>query len=380
MAKRSKIKERKKKNNKTKLEQQAPVSDRTMSYGVTEDKDVLLVGLDLGTARTKISASNGVRKTVASIVGYPKDIIAEKFLRKSILFGSEALKNRLSLDLYTPISRGVVPPLKGKATSEKKQLFQENLAAARELFEYAVDLTEPKAEQQIFGVICTPAEITEEQKELFASLARDVLDAYYFVPTPFAVAYGIDELNSLIVDIGGETVDYCRVYGTIPSPVDLHTSYKAGAYIDEQLLELMSKKEKGAQLTYEMVQRWKEEYGFVLKAKEHIEVEFPVNGVPKREVITDELQNASRSIIPEIVTNLQQLIATFDPEFQAEIRNNILLAGGTNQLRELSRAIQAELEAMRCRVRGVPDPMFRGADGALKFGQDLPVNAWQHFS
>ena len=37
----------------------------------TKDHGVLYIGMDMGTWRTAISASNGVRESLFSVVGYP---------------------------------------------------------------------------------------------------------------------------------------------------------------------------------------------------------------------------------------------------------------------------------------------------------------------
>ena len=72
------------------------------------DKDKLIVGIDLGTSRSAISASNGKKKWVESYVGWPKDFIAKKVVGKPVLFGEEALHNRLSLEIFRPLERGVI--------------------------------------------------------------------------------------------------------------------------------------------------------------------------------------------------------------------------------------------------------------------------------
>ena len=68
-------------------------------------KDNLYVGIDLGTSSSSITASNGKKNWVESYVGWPKDFIAAKVIRKPVLFGAEALKNRLSMDIFRPIPR-----------------------------------------------------------------------------------------------------------------------------------------------------------------------------------------------------------------------------------------------------------------------------------
>jgi len=70
--------------------------------------EVLQVGIDLGTSRSSISASNGARHVVDSYVGWPVDMVARKVVKKSVLFGKEALDNRPMLDLHRPLERGLI--------------------------------------------------------------------------------------------------------------------------------------------------------------------------------------------------------------------------------------------------------------------------------
>ncbi|MHC4728882.1 MAG: hypothetical protein ACYS17_16820, partial [Planctomycetota bacterium] len=72
------------------------------------DSDALFVGVDLGTCRASISASNGIREVVPTYVGYPKDNISEELLGTEPLFGDTALKHRLSVDLIRPLAHGVI--------------------------------------------------------------------------------------------------------------------------------------------------------------------------------------------------------------------------------------------------------------------------------
>ena len=54
----------------------------------------------------------------------------------------------------------------------------------------------------------------------------------------------------------------------------------------------------------------------------------PVDGKPMLHDITADMKRACESILPAIVEATTQMIARFDPEFQAKIRKNIVLAGG----------------------------------------------------
>jgi len=58
----------------------------------------IYLGIDLGTSRTSVCASNGIRETVSSHVGYPKDVVSRKLLKKDVLFGDEALEKLSKVD------------------------------------------------------------------------------------------------------------------------------------------------------------------------------------------------------------------------------------------------------------------------------------------
>src|SRR5262249_24994284 len=68
----------------------------------------LLMGIDLGTSRSSIVTMDGDRKTVDSYVGWPKDAVSYKHLKRDVIFGREALDNRLALNLYRPLEKGVI--------------------------------------------------------------------------------------------------------------------------------------------------------------------------------------------------------------------------------------------------------------------------------
>ncbi len=78
------------------------------SFGFSSADGALFVGIDLGTSRASIAASNGVREVVPTYVGYPKDNISEELLGAEPLFGELALKHRLSVELIRPLAHGVI--------------------------------------------------------------------------------------------------------------------------------------------------------------------------------------------------------------------------------------------------------------------------------
>ena len=86
-----------------------------------KDHGVLYIGMDLGTSRTAISASNGVRESMQSVVGYPKDHVARKVLGKDVLLGKEAVEKRLSLKFIKPLEKGVLKDDDADAEREQAQ-------------------------------------------------------------------------------------------------------------------------------------------------------------------------------------------------------------------------------------------------------------------
>ena len=82
-----------------------------------ETNETLCIGIDLGTSRSSISASNGERHVVDSYVGWPLDMVARKLVKKTVLIGREALDNRSMLDLHRPLERGVIK--EGSAKDEE---------------------------------------------------------------------------------------------------------------------------------------------------------------------------------------------------------------------------------------------------------------------
>lgn len=342
-----------------------------------EDESILYVGIDLGTSRTSISASNGVRETVRSVVGYPKDVVSRKFLQKEVLFGDDALANRLALNMYRPLEKGVIK-FSDQAGASSDDV-DANLEAARALVRHAVTLADPKPGQLIYGVIGCPAQASIHNKQSLIEAARDVLDSVVICSEPFSVAYGMDRLHdALVIDIGAGTTDLCRMKGSMPDEEDQLTMTAAGDFVDQQLFELFKTRCPDANFTINMVRAIKEKHAFVTEAAEPVLVTFPVRGKPTVFDVTAEMRKGCRRIIEPIVESVDRLISTFDPEFQERLRKNVILAGGGSRIHGLDRAIEEALAPFGGgKVSPVEEPCYAGANGALKIAYDMPAEAWE---
>lgn len=332
-------------------------------------ENILHIGIDLGTSQSSIAASSGVRKTVQSIVGWPKDLVAQKLIKKPIVFGDEALKYRLSVDLYYPLERGVIK----KGTSRDEE-------AAMQLIKALIEMARPASGEKVHVVIGAPAEASVVDQQSLIDGAKDFVDAVMVVSEPFTVAYGLSTLdNALVVDIGAGTVDLCRMHGTFPQEGDQKTLYKAGNYVDQKYYELLVEKHPEGRITQLMAKRSKEASSLVSSAKGVVQLTFPVAGVPFSHDVTEELQKACESIVPEILEALTDLVAEHDPEFQEALRQNIVLAGGGSQIRGLAALIEEYLQELGGgKVRVVDDYVYAGANGALLLAQEADKSYWHY--
>lgn len=339
---------------------------------------ILYVGIDLGTSHTAISASNGTRGVFDSIVGYPKDLVSKKLLKRDVLFGQDAMANRLSLKMFRPLERGAIKYSDDAAGSTPEEI-EGNLEAARALVKHAVEMAQPRPGELVYGVIGCPAQASIRNKQTIIEIARSVLDSVVICSEPFSVAYGLDMLTDcLVIDIGAGTTDLCRMKGAMPDEDDQITLSFAGDYLDGELYKLFKERCPNASFTVNMVREIKEKHSFVTESAEPVVVTFPVNGKPVEFDVTAEVRKGCRKIIGPICEAVDKLVGTFDPEFQQRLRDNVLLAGGGSQIHGLDRAIEEALEEFGGgRVGLVEEPVYAGANGALKIAYDMPAETWE---
>ncbi|MEE2886714.1 MAG: rod shape-determining protein [Planctomycetota bacterium] len=334
-----------------------------------KDHGVLYIGMDLGTSRTAISASNGVRESMHSVVGYPKDHIARRVLGKEVLLGQEAVDKRLSLKFIKPLEKGVL-----------KEDDPDAQRAAADLIGAAIAMAKPRKDELIYCVIGVPAQASVHSKEAIIQAARESVDSVMLCSEPFAVAYGLDMLDdALVIDIGGGTADLCRLRGTMPEESDQLTLDVAGDSVDAELSRLMKEACPGADFSLQMVKNFKERYSFLGDPPEPVVIDLPVDGKPTAFDITSQTKQACSLLVQPIVDGLQQLIASFDPEFQHKLRQRVLIAGGGSMIRGLDTAIEQAMarDLGGGKVIRIEEPIHGGSNGALKIAHDMPEEFWE---
>ena len=337
-----------------------------------DGNDILYIGIDLGTSRSAISTSKGVRKVVESYVGWPVDMVARKVLKHDIVIGEEALKLRPMLDMHRPLENGLIKEGSEKDADAVRQLMKHLILMA------GVD-RRGGAKTQVRAVVGVPAEALRVNKQQLRNALSGVVDSLMIVTEPFAVAYGLDALvHSLVIDIGAGTADFCVMSGRYPTDEDQRTLNTAGDSIDRMLTKAVRERHPEANFSEHMVREWKESYSFVGEAPAPVKVKAPVRGKPTEIDITREMQQACESLIAPVSETMIDLIARVEPEYQDRIRNNVILSGGTALTRGLGDRLQAILaEYGGGRVKVVEDPIFVGSDGGLAIATDAPESDWE---
>ena len=322
----------------------------------------LYVGIDLGTYQSTIASSTGSLETIETVVGRPKDPIARNFLGRDVLFGADALKNKLACNIYRPMAAGVT------------QDDEANLAAAKAFVTHLVETVDPEEYDEVFGVICSPSHVSFTDKSNLVATLRGQVNAIMVVTEPFATAFGIGEISgSIVVDIGAGTTDIARLYGTFPSEEDQLTITEAGDWIDEQLVDLIRKKYTGAQVTKDMVRKWKEEGSYVSGDDREQMVELSVEGKKQIVDIGDLVKDACGLIITKVGAAVKSIVATADPEYQPILRNNIILSGGGSLIEGVADAVAHEIADIGdVTVTCVDDPIEKVATGAMALAQEMP--------
>ena len=334
--------------------------------------DVLYIGIDLGTFRSVMVSSDSHEEEELTVIGTPKDPIARNFLKRDVLFGEEALKNRLALNLFRPLEHGVI-----KDTNEDRDFIAHFIT-------HLISLSDPETYDRVVAVIGAPAEASYVDKTAIFDAAAGTVNAAMIISEPFAVAYALDMLeHTLVIDIGAGTADLCRVYGTIPTPDDqMHTEY-AGDYVDRKIIEEVQSKYSGAQITKDMARRWKEQHSFVSTSTPDgpIMVDFSIEGKAMTLDITDCVQKACESIVDPIVENVKLLIASSNPEYQDAFRRNMILAGGGSGISGLGAMIERKLSDLGdVSVHVVDDPVRLGAMGGLRLAMEVPEEMWKNLT
>lgn len=339
------------------------------------------IGMDLGTYKTAVVSSSGIRESLYSTVGWPKDHVARAIIGSDVVFGQEAVEKRLALNICRPLQRGALKYLDSTKAGLNDQEVKQHREAARLLVKHAVELTRPTAGAPVYGVIGAPSRASTLNKEFIMEIAEDAFDAVVIAPEPFTVAYGMNALSdALVIDIGAGTIDICPLYSSYPSDEDQVTVPLGGDFVDEAFMKALSEQHPEAELSHNTAREIKERYGYVHDVNEKAVAMLDVKARPTEFDVSAPLKEACMMIVEPIVEGIEEVICRFEPEFRRLMLGNVILAGGGSQLRGLDRLLEQSLEQFGGgRVRRVGDSVFAGAAGALKLAMSMSDGQWGQF-
>jgi len=126
------------------------------------------------------------------------------------------------------------------------------------------------------------------------------------------------------------------------------------------------------------VRGWKENSSFMGKTPNPVVVSVPIAGKPSEIDITEEMRQACEALGPPVAETMLDLIAAAESEYQEQVRNNVILAGGSSAIPGFGAFLADSLrEFGGGKIRKVKDPVFVGADGGLALAKDAPKSDWE---
>lgn len=352
----------------------------------TQTTGTLLVGFDWGTNKSCLQAGMSastelpVLHTVPTVVGYAQEGIVDGLLPgdAKVLFGQEALKHRLHLNLCQPMVDGIIKDLDG----------------SRDFARHIRSLLNVAPGVEVRAVIGIPANADPGARENMRQAVKGVFDRVILIPEPFLASLGYrDETrltdptyldpvkNSLFIDIGGGTTDVCLIQGYFPTAQDQISFAFAGDKVDALLNEGLLRTYPDCTLTSHAVRDLKEKHSYVGKAESPIIATVMSGGKVRKLDVTDQVGTACTALLDRIYEAVQSLIARSSSDSVSELLQSIVLTGGGSRIRnldvELQRRLSAEgYEQPKVHVVG-PNYKEFVARGAFKAARQARDNQWQ---
>jgi len=352
------------------------------------DRRTILAGFDLGTNKSCILAGPAgtsdvtVSKIVPSVVGYVRDGIVDGIIagNASILYGEDALKNFLHVNLVAPLANGVIV----------------HPDAARDFFRHIRSLIDgAAATTEIRTVVGVPANADEEARVNIRASATGVFDRLLLIPEPFLAALGyrddsrlnqpsyVDPVtNSLFIDVGGGTSDLCLIQGYFPSRDDQISIAFAGDAIDQMIQDEIDRLYPGNGLSRHTIRDIKEAHSYVGAIRKPTDVKVIMGGKAHTLELGETIGRACNALLDKFYPALTELITRASSDSVVQLLQNIIITGGGSQIRGIDTVLQKRLEedgyeAPKVRLAG-QDYKRYVAIGALKAARAARDNQWQY--
>ncbi len=348
--------------------------------------DNCCIGIDLGTMFTTAAASNGARSCIRSEVGIARDAVAKHLIGSEVVLGDAINQHRQALNIVRPFERN---SLKLAITEDQFRSIasdknHSSITAASELISHTVSTLNVSENSDLRCVVGIPAGATVYSQRLVLDLIEAVTPYVAVVSEPFAVGFGegADANNSIIIDIGAGTVDYCYYYGAFTSEQDQATLGYGGDHVDHEIREAILEAHPEAKISSVAARKIKERYGTVGDGMKQAVVKLPTkDGRSRNFDVTDIVRESCLGFASKITNGLAKHISSIDHEDFFIDGAKILLAGGGSQLHGLDEYISQALSiGEHCEVNRIHDCKFAGAMGALALARQLPEDGWDFLS
>lgn len=357
--------------------------------GRPSETDTVYVGLDWGTNMSCIMAApNGsadnkiaIKEQIPTVIGFATENVLPGVLPKDakILFGHEALKNKLYLDLVRPLKGGVIA----------------DVASAKIFAQHLRDRL-GAGDREVRAVIGMPASSDMAAREDARAAVQGVFHKVIFVPEPFLAALGYrDEarlaepkyqdpvMNSLYIDIGAGSTDVCLVQGHYPTVEDQLSAPFAGDAVDQIILDGILAAYPDCGLSLARVRDIKEKHSYVLAQDSSTPAiaTVMVGGKARKLDVTDQVGAGCEALLQKTFAMTRELIARADPDSVSELLQNVIVTGGGSLIKGFGVALQTKLleegfDNPRVRVLGENYKDYV-ARGALKAARQAKDRQWQ---
>ncbi|MGH8020784.1 MAG: rod shape-determining protein [Opitutaceae bacterium] len=348
---------------------------------------VILLGFDLGTNKSCVIAGAAgdndiaIGKIIPSVVGYVKSGIVNGIIpgNVDVLFGEEALKNRLHVNIARPVLHGIVGDER----------------AIRDFMKHVRSVVDPSGQAEIRAVIGVPANATTEARDAVRHSVAGSFERVLLIPEPFLAALGVRDdarlgqssyvdpvTNSLFIDIGAGTTDLCLVQGYFPTAEDQISFSFAGDSIDHLMLDAINQVYPESGLTQHKVRETKEAHAYVGASRKPIDVKVIIGGKSRTLELGDVIGSACNQLLDQVFESTKRLIARASSDGIEQLLQNIIVTGGGSLVRGLDTELQKRLveegfENPKVRLAG-QDYQRYVAIGALKAARAARENQWQY--
>ena len=293
------------------------------------------LAIDLGTANTLVYV-----KGKGIIMREPSVVAVDRRQRKIIAVGREAAR----MVGRTPSSLTAIRPLKDGVIADFEM--------AAELIKYMI--RHPMRGKIRFRprvVVCIPSGVTEVERRAVEEAARAAgASNVTLIEEPMAAAIGAglsvkEATGCLVVDIGGGTAEVAVIsLGDIVTKTSVRT---AGDECDEAIRQYIKDRHQlliGERSAEQIKKQMGSAYPDIEEMSMLVKGRHAVDGLPKTVLVTsEEIRDALREPVREIVDAILQTLENTPPELAADIlEGGIVLTGGGALLRGLDLLISEE--------------------------------------